>query len=181
MINARRVRSFTLIELMVVAVLMTLASGILVTHLDDFTDRGRLRAAASQTAAVLHLATTRAKASGVPVRVTYDINGDRVRMAKPVLRDGRWIWDEQLEWSTATGVRIDRVLVEGRVDAESFIRVDAGGRYPSHAVVFSLHNKYVAVIAEPWRRARVLFFDDPEPVQDYNTLRSKLETDRASP
>ena len=83
-------RGFSLLELAAVVTLLAIVVGIATVSLGGVSAVSRLQAAASQVGAVYRLAQLDAARSGLPrmLRVTSRTIG----MAKPVHRDGEWVW-----------------------------------------------------------------------------------------
>lgn len=157
-------RGFTLIELMVVTALMSIAVSMAVFRLDGLSDSGRLRSTASQLASVVRQAQMQACTSGSPRLIEYAVDGARITLHSPKQSEGSWRWDSGLEYTVLGGVRIDRILVEGSDGDVSSrggteedvlnIRIGPDGRYIAHAVVLTVHDRWAAVVLrhveQPW-------------------------------
>ena len=170
---------FTLIELVVVVSLMCVTVGMVVFRLDGVSDRGRLRSTATQMAVLLRLAQTQARTSGVPRLMRYHPSSDRVSIHVPAEREGVWDWNEGLEFLTATGAGIERVLIEGHhLDGEEdrpAIRIGADGRYPNHVVILSTPALQAIVVARGAEDIRCEFLASPLEGISYELLVLELE------
>lgn len=99
--------SFTLIELMVVVTLITIAIGWATVDLQGVSERTRLRAAATQIGAVHRMAAMAASTSSLPRRMRWDSRSCRV--AKPVFKNGEWAWGSEVRFDLVDRVRIRSV------------------------------------------------------------------------
>ncbi len=156
-------KGFTLVEVMVVMVLMSMAVTLAVTKLDGLTVSGRLESSASQLAAWFELARLDARSTAAPRRVLYASGPDRLAIQRPVQRDGRWLWGADQVFELVGGVRVDRVLVEGvpydaesRATAEVAVRIDGSGGFRSHAVILGVHDAWIVVDHSAWNRSRIV-------------------------
>lgn len=155
---------FTLVELLVVITLMSLAVGMTVFRLDGVSAHGRLRSTATQLAAVLHLARTEAQASGTPRLLEYQPDARQVVARRPTVQDGTWEWGTGIHYELSTRVPIVRVTVEGDRESEgedqqegSSIRVDANGNYRAHAIVLGTGDRCVVVLFRPLEEPEYVF------------------------
>ncbi|HTF57602.1 MAG TPA: prepilin-type N-terminal cleavage/methylation domain-containing protein [Planctomycetota bacterium] len=76
-------RGFTLIELIVVVLILTLMTGLAVARLDFLVPKYRLRAATRETAAVLKQARSRAASIGRDIYVRIHLSDGRYEMLVP--------------------------------------------------------------------------------------------------
>jgi prepilin-type N-terminal cleavage/methylation domain-containing protein len=84
-------RGFTLIELIVVVLILTLMTGLAVTKLDLLVPKYRLRAATRETAAVLKQARSRAAAIGRDVYVRIHLSEGRYEMLVPFEKETQFV------------------------------------------------------------------------------------------
>ena len=150
--QTKRPPAFTLVELMVVITIMSVAVGTVVLRFDGFTDRSRLESTAAQFFSLLQLASTQAQTTGEPRLIEYPLGTSGVRIRKPRLTNETWEWDEGLEFALATGVTVERMVIEGDAPASSgrtaAIRVRSDGRFPRHAVILGLHGTFAVVLVD---------------------------------
>ncbi len=99
--------AFTLIELVVVVTLITMAIGWATVDLQGVSERTRLRAAATQIGAVHRMAVMAASTSSLPRRMRWDSRSCTV--AKPVFKEGAWVWGSPVKFELVIRVRIRSV------------------------------------------------------------------------
>lgn len=109
--------SFTLIELVVVVTLITIAIGWATVDLQGVSERTRLRAAATQTGAVLRMVAAAASTSSMPRRMRWDTRSCNV--AKPVFKEGEWGWGAEVKFDIVDRVRIRSVEARPRRKAKT--------------------------------------------------------------
>jgi type II secretion system protein H len=175
-------RAFTLVELVVVLALMSTALGLVVLRLDGFSDRSRLRSAAGQLAAWVRLAQTEAKVSGAPRLIEYDPDNGRVTLHKPRAQKGVWAWDDGVKYDTGTAVRIDKVVGEGQLALQDQrgaydVHVGPDGRFPTHALVLALHDRYAVIVLRSFEEIRVVFASHPPQAREFDILMLELARD----
>ena len=85
-------RAFTLVELMVVTVILTIATGLVTVQVHGLTGPARLQAAAIQIGALFRLALLEASRSGLPRVLRLDHREGAV--LKPVYVEGQWTWSD---------------------------------------------------------------------------------------
>ena len=98
---------FTLLELLVVAALLTVAVGVATLNLHGMSDQARLQAAATQVGAVYRLAVCEAARSDRPRVLQFDRCACMV--GKPAHREGVWIWSFAPRIELVSKVRILKV------------------------------------------------------------------------
>ncbi len=155
MLVHRRSSGFTLLELLAVITLMSLAVGITVLRMDGFTDQSRLQSAASQLASLVRLAQAQARTSGVPRLIEYKIDADRLGMHIPRHANDGWQWDDGVEYLLGTGVSIRGVVLEGKdttanASQHRAVRIGPDGRFRSHAVMLELHGSHAVSLFRPF-------------------------------
>lgn len=82
-----RVEGFTLIELVVVVLILTLMTGLAVTRIDFLVPKYRLRAATRQTAAALQQARSTAAATGRDVFVRIHLSEGKYELLVPMPKE----------------------------------------------------------------------------------------------
>ena len=87
MASKSRARGFTLIELIVVVVILSVILTLAVTRLDFMVPKYRLRAATRQTAAVFQQARSRAAATGRDVYVRIHLSEGKYELLVPMLKE----------------------------------------------------------------------------------------------
>lgn len=151
-------RSFTLIELAVVATLLAIAVASVALHAGDITTRGRLRAAAGQLASAHRLARIEAIGSGRPRRLVFE--AARIVLQEPVLEARRW------QWSDGRFLVLPRrVQIQLLPDAErtTSITVRGDGNSPDYTCVLTLDEARMAVAVEGLTGAvSLLLEEDPQ-------------------
>lgn len=142
--------AFTLVEIMVVTVLMTLLVSAAALRWDGIGEATRLRSAARQVGAFVRMAQSQAQTSGMPRLLEYLLQEDWMRLKKPHMKDGRPRWHRGAKLRTNTGVAVERVLVEGKSepDEHAKIRIAGDGSVRSHAVVLRLGETCAVVLLE---------------------------------
>ena len=83
----KRNRGFTLIELVVVVLILTLMTGLAVTRIDFLVPKYRLRAATRQTAAALQQARSTAAATGRDVFVRIHLSEGKYELLVPMPKE----------------------------------------------------------------------------------------------
>lgn len=169
--------AFTLVELLVVVTLMTLAVGLTVFRLDSLSENGRLQSATRQAESILRFSACQARTTGEPRLVVFDRESDRFRLKAPAQEEGRWHWDEGRLFQTNSGAQFTRLMFEGGANQqqeESAIRVGGQGRYPACGVIFELHGRYsVFLTDQDGSEHRIL---DAQPqARDLAAIRLELE------
>lgn len=106
--------AFTLIELVVVVTLITIAIGWATVDLQGVSERIRLRAAATQIGAIHRMAVMAASTSSLPRQVRWDARSCTV--AKPVFKEGAWVWGSPVKFDLVNRVRIRSVGPSPRRD-----------------------------------------------------------------
>ena len=172
--------SFTLLELLVVVTLMSVAVGMVVFRLDGVSDTTRLRSSATQIGSLLRLTQIQARTSGSPRLFEYVTDRDRVVVRAPQTQEDGWRWDEGLEYSIGTGVRIRRVLVEGNRemnrDSDAHrIRIGADGRCRAHAVVLAIHERWAVVVLAGLTEPRCVLLTRAPQAGSFELLVVELE------
>ncbi len=178
-------RGFTLIELMVVTALMSIAVGMAVFRLDGLGDSGRLRSTASQLASIVRQAQMQACTSGSPRLIEYSVDGARITLHSPKQSESSWRWDSGLEYTVLGGAGIDRILVEGSDGEVSSrggteddvlnIRIGPDGRYIAHAVVLTVHTRWAVVVLRPVERPWHMLLESKPSATSFDLLMLDLE------
>lgn len=176
----RRASAFTLVELLVVVTLMTIAVGMAALRLDGLTASGRLQSAGAQIGALVRLTQSHAQTSGTPRMVEYLIHQDRVVVRSAIEQHGTWAWDEGREYNTGTKVSIERVLVEGEQDwdgssSRCAIRVGADGRFRAHVVIISVGERYAVTILRSLQQPSCVLLDRPPQAVTFELLTMELQ------
>ena len=109
--------AFTLLELVVVVTLITMAIGWATVDLQGVSERTRLRAAATQIGAVHRMAVMAASTSSMPRKIRWDSRSCTI--AKPVFKEGQWVWGSDVKFDLVNRVRIRSVRPNPRLDAAS--------------------------------------------------------------
>ena len=89
----RYISSFTLLELIVVVTLLTIAVGFATVNLRGFSDRARLHAAATQIGSFYRVARLSALRSGMPCVLRF--NRRECTLATPNEQEGQWVWSDE--------------------------------------------------------------------------------------
>ena len=168
-----RDRCFTLLELLVVITLMSIALGMTVFRFAGLTDASRLRSAAAQFEAVLRNAQSAARLSGTPRLIEYTTDGDHVIVRAPQVSDDTWMWNDGTTYDTATRVKIVRVLVEGRESRSGdrpAIRIMPNGGVSNHALVFTLHELWAVLVVRGWQELTFVPLDRKPNATSYELL-----------
>ena len=180
-----RIRSFTLIELLLVLALLSLLASMTVVRLDSFTDEGKLQSAAFQIEAAIHTAQLQAQTSGVPRQIQYASRPPSMVVRKPKVSGHGWEWDEGVESIWPTGVTLENVLFAS--EAEPFpsrdfwsLRISGDGRFPEHAVVLALHDRRAIAILNTFE-PRTILLSQPVDYSSWSALVASSEKKRASP
>lgn len=105
-----RRHAVTLVEVLVVVTILAMAAGIAFLSVGDAAKKHRLRAAADQVVSTWRFARDRARFSGLPTRVV--LYEERMTLARPVQRDGAWIWGQPSDVAIHPGVSIAGVSAE---------------------------------------------------------------------
>lgn len=108
-------QAFTLLELVTVVTLITIAIGWATVDLQGVSERTRLRTAATQIGAVHRMAVMAAATSSMPRQVRWDSRSCTV--AKPVFKEGAWGWGSQVKFDLVNRVRIRSVGPSPRREA----------------------------------------------------------------
>ncbi len=174
--------AFTLVELVVVLALMSTALGLVVLHLDGFSDGSRLRSAAAQMAAWVRLAQTEAKVSGMPRLIEYDSGNGWVTLRKPRIQKGSWAWDDGVKYDTGTAVRIERVIGETQSAMQDQrgpyeVHVSPDARFPMHALVLALHDHWAVVVLRSFEEPKIVFTSRPPQAREFDILTVELARD----
>jgi len=167
---------FTLIELMVVITLMTIAVSAVVLKLDGLSARTRLASAGRRMMSAVDLARTESRTTGRPQLIEYPADGAaEVMVSRPVRSGGSWSWGAATSVPLDRAVWIDRVLVEGADRGESdsdviAVGVRPGGRHRAHAVVLRSGERFAAVFFESSILDRFVMFDRPPQAVSFELL-----------
>jgi Tfp pilus assembly protein FimT len=127
---------------------MAAATGWVVFRLDEVTANGRLTSVARRIGAQVRLARSQARTSGVPRRIDYDTEALQLTVRRPQFSAGNWDWNPGLSYDLgSSGVRIDRILLEGGLSAseEHTVRIDSSGCLTPHAAVLVCGERYAVV------------------------------------
>lgn len=156
--------AFTLIELLAVMTLVAVIAGAVTVNLDGFTERGRLRSAAHQIAAIDRLARIEAVSAGEPRRMVYESQSSRCLIQRPFFDGHGWRWSDGQVLNFATRLSLDRLVVNdhslGAGPAEvGAIRIRADGTSPTYACVLSTGGMAVAVVIDGVTGAARYLFD----------------------
>lgn len=177
----RRRASFTLLELLAVVTLMSVAVGFATLRLDGLGDTGRLRGAAGQIASILRLTQAVARTSGEPRLVEYVQDDASLIVHAPTRTDDSWQWSTGQPYPLAGGVRIDRLLIEGATDSERHdrqVRLRPDGHYLAHAVVLVLHGRYAVLVVRSFEAPRCVMLDHAPQAASFDLLLLELEAVR---
>jgi len=109
--------AFTLIELVVVVTLITMAIGWATVDLQGVSERTRLQVAATQIGALHRMAVMAASTSSMPRQMRWDSRSCTI--AKPVFKEGEWVWGSEVRFDLVSRVRIRSVRPSPRRDAAS--------------------------------------------------------------
>jgi len=169
--------AFTLVELMVVLTLMSLAVGMTVVGLDGFSQRGRVRSALGQIASVDALARTQALCDGRPRRLGFARDTGRCTICCPQRDADRWRWSSPAPLTFGHGVTVRDVVVDGTApDAEPLadeygVRIRADGTSASYAVVLGVGERAgAAIVVNGWDGSSRYVFEIPaEPADLFET------------
>lgn len=105
----RQVPGFTLLELVVVVTLITLAVGWTTLDLHGVSDRAVLQTAATQIGAVQRTVAQAASTTGMPRKIVWDRRSCTV--FRPVLHEGEWRWSPVSEFGLVKKVWLRNVNV----------------------------------------------------------------------
>ncbi len=174
---------FTLIELVVVMALMSVAVSMTVWRLDGLTEHGRLQSTASQILSLVELTRTHAQTSGSPRLIEYVKNQDQLVIRQPQNMNQSMnkerSWNSGQTYELATGVHITTVLLEGTRDASEMndrrnLRIGADGHFCAHMVILSLHDRYAVVVLSRYESPYVVFTDQKPQTASYDLLMLQL-------
>ncbi|MEK6674128.1 MAG: prepilin-type N-terminal cleavage/methylation domain-containing protein, partial [Planctomycetota bacterium] len=173
--------AFTLVELLVVITLMSLAVGVAVFRMDGFSDSANLRSAANQLASWVRLTQTQARTSGQPRLLEYGPKSCTLRVQRPYEQDGAWSWQEGAEFSVNPAVHLRRVLVENDFDrvrelTPTQLVVGPSGHYPAHAVLVDRHDVVGVLLLAAWEEPRFLILPRMPSSVTLENLRIELES-----
>lgn len=134
-------RAFTLVELMAVTVVLSLAVGMVAVSLNGVTRKGRLTTAMRQVASFDQAARVQALAEGILRSVEFKRDSNRIRTRKLETAEGKWRWTTGSTLRLTAGPRIKKVVFPERVnsgDSNSLwkIRINSDGASASYGVVF---------------------------------------------
>lgn len=154
--STERGRGFTLIEILVVLVIMSVLLGM-VSVLAQPDGKALLRVEAERLAQLLDLAAAESRLAGKPIAWTADGRGYRFWQAS---EDALWfeIDDDLLRpRSLPSGMRISRLRVEGRASPEPMrVEFHPQGRVLFFSVDISLDAAHYTVANSPIGEVRVL-------------------------
>ncbi len=130
-----RNRGITLIELLAVVTLLSLAVGALTVGMDGFTEEGRLRAAANQIVTLHQTARLEAVSGGSPRQLVFEQDGRTIRIERPDVIGRRWQWVLDREAQLSAQVTLGRVTIANSDDTEyREVRIHADGTSPKYMV-----------------------------------------------
>lgn len=145
-------QAFTLVEVMVVVALLSMAVTLVVTKLDGLSRNGRLESSARQLAAWFDLARVDARTTGTPRRLVYATTSNRLTIQRGVLENQDWVWGQDQVFPLGDGVTLERVFREGAelnpepdADRKVTVRIDGSGGFRSFAVVLEVADTWIIV------------------------------------
>ncbi|MCP4589433.1 MAG: hypothetical protein GY842_01685 [bacterium] len=168
--------SFTLVELLVVLVLMSMAVGLSVAGLDGVSQCGRLSSALGQIAALDALARTQASCDGQPRWLGLVKGTGHCTLRHPELIDGQWRWSSSAPLIIGDGVTVRGLVVEGGAssralpDGEPGVRIRADGTSETYAVVVGAGDNGAAVVINGLDGSSRYVFDVPTELGDLLAL-----------
>ena len=177
-----QLRSFTLIELVVVAAVMALAVGLAAVRLDGVSQRGRLQAAVRQVAAIHSLAQLEAVSSGQPRSVVYQIGAGHGTILRPELVAGEWAWQAGAPMALGHRVTVAGVAMEGPAHVASALnetcslRLRSDGCSASYVVIVTTGAQPAAAVIDGVTGRCEPVLDPPRGAIDHPLL--LLETER---
>lgn len=136
--------AFTLVELMAVTVLLSLAVGMVTISLNGVTRKGRLTAAMRQVASFDQAARVQALAEGRPRRLELKRDSGHLRVSKQVSANGRWGWSNASTLRLVHGPHVQKVVIveQSNLTHSSSelwrIRIRSDGTSVSYAVQLGL-------------------------------------------
>jgi len=175
-------RAFTLVEVMVVVALMSLAVTLAVTRLDGLTTRGRLESATRRLEAWFRMAMDDARTTGTPRTVVYAADPPRFTIRRPVEAvGGVWRWGNDQMFELIGGVCIDRVLLEtphgdgsSQEWQETTIRINGSGGFAAHAVILRAAGAWMVLDHMTPSESRIVEVQERPDAVTYDLLRLEL-------
>ncbi len=140
----KRLRAFTLLELMAVVTVITVAIGYATVNLHGLSDQARLRSVSTQIGACYRLAALTADRTGLPTKMR--LTDGACTLLKPVKNERKW------SWSKGAAFRLDNRIGIGSIKAigerarsnksyeESGIVVSPGALGMGYAIALSSRN-----------------------------------------
>ena len=173
--------AFTLVELLVVITLMSLAVSFAVFRLDGFSDSAGLRSAANQLASWVRLTQTQARTTGEPRLLEYGPKSRTLRVQRPLERNGAWTWNEGATFTANSSVSIHSLLVEGDSDfvqkrAFAQLVVRSSGHFPAHALLLQRHDVVGVLLLTAWEEPSFLILERMPSSVTLENLRTELES-----
>lgn len=134
----------TLLELLVVATLITLAVGFTTISVGGMTDDATLHAAASRIGAAYRLALSEASRSGLPHLLLLERRGCRI--ARPAWTEAGWTWQSGASFDLPDRTRLTDVgaasasIDQWKTDPPWQIAVAPGDRGAGHVFAFEVRG-----------------------------------------
>jgi Tfp pilus assembly protein FimT len=160
----RTATTFTLIELMAVLVLMSLAVGMTIIGFDGVTQRTRLRSALGHVASIDGLARTQAVCDGRPRLLQFERGTDRCVLKWPEPTSRQWNWSPGAPLTVGKRASIQRVVTEETPklggDLPS-IRIRSDGTSAAYAIVVRVGDEAAAIVIDGITGAARYVFGPP--------------------
>jgi prepilin-type N-terminal cleavage/methylation domain-containing protein len=187
MLQLRRPRGFTLIELMAVSALLVVMVGITTVRWQGFSETSCLRSASRQMGALYRAARCQAMTDGRPRLVEYSSLGGsepRVRVFAPTVNG------VDVEWKAGEGfILAGRVGVQSVIQAHrdennqsqnlpSAVWIGSDGLARSHVILLGLQGKARAAVLIDGMTGedRLVLIEDPTLFDPRGLLEGRIET-----
>jgi prepilin-type N-terminal cleavage/methylation domain-containing protein len=142
--RASRAEGFTLIELIIVLAVLSVATGFVLLNVDGMTEQGRLRAAGRELAGHLKYARAFAVMSGKPIYFYYDLDENDYYLTRTFYGDERGAPNHEVlryaetQWELPRGIRLTQVVSPVKTAERAIERFD----FTPFGVCIS-HNVYL--------------------------------------
>ena len=152
---SRKRHAFTLLELLAVITLMSIAVSMAVFRLDGISDRASLTSAAGQIESIVRLAQMEARLSGKPSLLTYIKDKQSLLLQRPIARGATRGWDDGRGFQLGGRAMLHAIIRQAKgTKSASSVLIDGDGRFAPHGLILQAHDHYLALLLEPSRALR---------------------------